>query len=267
MIVIWIWGSRHHQKIKQQLIRQFKPPLKANEVINKSSIPPTFQRYINYCLIDDAAFSNATLVKIVQNGKIRLGNDSVWANFTSEQYFNLYHPEFLWFANISTNGLTIKGWDYLLNGKSNMTWKLFNTIKIVNEKSCFELNQGGLSRYLAEIPWIPFGHMLYGKQVQWINSDEESVTLEISHDDLKLKGKFYFNSLNQIIKFEASRFRKTEEGFSNDSWQGTYSEYQEIKGILVPTSCTVKWILPDKTLEYIQINIEDIIPITNEQKN
>ena len=230
--------------------------------IDISNLPEPVRKYFQYALKDQREIIR--FVRLKQEGLFRLKDDpnldenEGWSSLKAEQYFTTKEPEFIWCAEIKMAPfLWIKGWDRYHQGEGNMLWKMLSAIKIVDARDEM-LNQGALSRYLAETPWFPTA-LLPGDQLRWEAVNSNSAKAVLKDRDLKVSIIFHFNNQGQITHAEMpNRARMVDNQYVSTPWTAYYRNYQEIDGMMIPTEGEVAWNLGSGNFSYAKLKITDI---------
>ena len=238
----------------------FFTDIKKATLVVVPNLPPLVQGYLNYCFQDQVP-EEVHLVHLTQTGYFRLkpNPDSTrgWLPLTAEQHIKTLEPTFIWFAKIRMNKLLwVDGWDYIINNQSNMHWNLNSLFNIVDEKGK-HLDQGALMRYLAEVPWFPWA-LLYNRQITWEELDNQSAEATLTSNDLRVSAIFHFNSVGQIIRVSADRYRSINKNFELTPWTGYFRKYQKINGINLPTEGEVIWHLREGDYSYAKLKIKSV---------
>jgi len=140
------------------------------------SYPEPVSRYLRFHLpkgIPDSTFGEFRL-----KGIIKLVN---WASFRSTLYTNPFRG-FVWTAKVNMGVLPVKGFDYFLDNKGAMNWrlfKLFNVTKADGE----DVSRSAEGR--AKMEGIFFPHLLIHPKVKWevISENEITVNWKIYQED------------------------------------------------------------------------------------
>lgn len=111
-----------------------------------------------------------------------------------------------------------------------------------------ELVEGEVFRYLAEIPWVPHA-ILVNPQLQWREVDERRVEVATGVQGKRVAVKLTFDEHGYISETRAERPR-LEAANAMTSWIGSYSDYREVSGVLIPTRGEVGWQLPTGLFTY-----------------
>ena len=233
-----------------------------NSSVTGSRLPQPVQRYFEFALeernihIRNARLSQTGLFRIKEDPE--LGEEEGWLPLKAEQYFNTNQLAFLWTARIKMGtGIWVKGWDKYDYGEGNMLWKLFSTVTIVNERGD-SLRQGSLSRYLAELPWMPTA-LLPGPHLYWDAIDAHNARATITDFGVEVALVFEFADDGRILRtFMPNRYRLSEDKYIPTPWSCTYSDYRKVDGMMIPFSGEVAWELEYGSFKYAAIQIEKI---------
>ncbi len=182
-----------------------------------------------------------------------------WKPFTSSQYVVTARPGFLWDARIRmAPGMTALVHDAYIEGEGLLAAKLFGLLTVMEQPSTPELAQGELMRFFAEAVWYPTA-LLPGRGVVWQGIDGSRARASIEDGGTAVELFFTFNSDGLITRVRSEgRFRETDGVMTPMPWEGSFWDYEERDGMLVPIEGEVAWITEDGPLPYWRGSIRKI---------
>ncbi|QGG46797.1 hypothetical protein FTV88_0618 [Heliorestis convoluta] len=115
-----------------------------------------------------------------QSALVRLDQDKDnWMPLEAQQYFTIDKPGFLWTAKFKVAPfIHIVGRDRYHEGKGHMLIKFQSFFNIADAKG-YEMDQGSLVRYLAEIVWVPTAAL--EEYIAWQEIDENSALATMTY--------------------------------------------------------------------------------------
>ncbi len=145
----------------------------------------------------------------------------------------------IWKAAVRMSGMTIRGFDRLVDGEGAMRWKLLGIIPVM-VASGPDIARSAAGRVMAESAWLPSA--LCGEEVTWtakdsfhpharLNVQGEAGELALTIDD---SGKLKAFSLPRWGNPEGKEFRYA--GFG-----GVVQEERTFAGYTIPTRLRVGW--------------------------
>jgi hypothetical protein len=73
-----------------------------------------------------------------------------------------------------------------------------------------------------------------------------------------VSGVFYFNERNDVVDFEAERYRIMGKTAVMTKWTTPFRDHQEINGVRIPTSGEAVWHLAEGSYSYVRVSLVDI---------
>ena len=192
----------------------------------------------------------------LQSAEMRLEDQGRWLSLTAEQYFTVDKPGFIWQAKINAAPLIhISGRDVYYQGKGNMLIKPLSLITIADSKG-FEMDQGTLVRFLAEIVWIPSAAL--SDYITWEEVNQNSAQATMNFGDITASGVFTFNDRGEPIGFTAERYRDVDGEFEMETWSISMGNHQKFNGIKVPTTGEITWELEEGDFTWYKFEVEEL---------
>jgi hypothetical protein len=188
-------------------------------------------------------------VRLEQAGRLRQNENAPWNRFTATQYVTVDPPGFLWDAAIDVAPLlSVRVRDLFADWRGAAGVSLFGVVPIDSDESSLELVEAELQRYLAEAVWYPTA-LLPSEGVEWEAIDASTASATIEHGDVSASLQFSFaDGVVESVHTER-RYRRVDDGYEPTPWTGHWDDYERRDGLLVPTSGSVVWHLPDGDFE------------------
>lgn len=194
--------------------------------------------------------------RLVQEAEMRLNPGGRWMPLNAEQYFTLEEPGFIWQARINAAPfIHISGRDVYKEGRGNMLIKPMSLITIADE-SGFQIDQGTLVRYLAEMVWFPT--VALNNFVSWEEIDENSARAIMRYGNIRVSGVFTFNDSGDPVKFTARRFGEFNGQVRMENWTVELSGSRELNGFRIPTSGEITWELEEGDFTWYKFQVKEI---------
>lgn len=179
-----------------------------------------------------------------------------WLTATAVQYTTIDNPAFIWSVDVKMNSLlNFQGRDKFEEGKGEMLIKMNSLFNIVDERG-EKLDEGTLQRYLGEMVWFP--SLALSPYITWEQMDEYTAKATMNYKGTSGSGTFYFNSIGDVAKFSALRYKGNETDAKRHDWEMNILDYKTFEGIKVPTKMTSTWKLDDKDWTWLKMEVTDI---------
>ncbi|OEH85069.1 hypothetical protein BHU72_05515 [Desulfuribacillus stibiiarsenatis] len=223
-------------------------------IVDLQRLPLIVQQWLKQSQIIEKEYISS--VRSKQTAKLRLKPDQKWMSSTSEQYFTVDKPAFIWKARIEAAPLLhIVGRDMYLEGNGNMLIKVLSLFTVADGKGA-EVDQGSLVRYLAEMVWFPT--MALSDLITWETVDDRSAKASMTYMGVRAEGIFTFNELGEVTLFEAMRYGDFGGEYRLEKWVIQLSDTKEFHGYRVPTKGEVIWKLPEGDFSWYHFELKDI---------
>lgn len=174
-----------------------------------------------------------------------------WKPLRASQTFIGEPPAFMWDARITmTAGLPVLVRDSYIAGVGTMRGEVAGALAIVNQSGDRLLDEGALSRFVAESVWLPTV-LLPGEHVRWDPVDERHARLQFTDRGLTVTLRVAFNDAGDIEEIHVADRPREENGrYVRTPWTVRCRDYATFDGIRVPVACAVEWQLPTGPLPY-----------------
>ncbi|MFC7250379.1 DUF6544 family protein [Halomicroarcula sp. GCM10025324] len=219
-----------------------------------AGLPDPVANYFETVLQPGLAY--ATSVSLHQTGTFRLGDaGSPWRSLEATQHYTTRPPGFVWDATIDVAPLIrARVLDAYVDGDGILDARVLSAIRVANAGPSPEMDTGELLRYLAEAVWFPTA-LLPSNGVEWRAVSATAASATIEHRGNTASVVFHFDD-GVVDRVTAERFRQAAG--DDAPWTGTFENYQNRNGRLIPTRAAVEWTLPDGALPYWRATIDDV---------
>ena len=280
---LFIAAKNRWQGVTKKMVAALQDPVDTDEIGKNTTcltpslvgLPPPVARHIQKALHLE---SSSSLVQPVikslhmeQEGSFLL--DKKWITFEATQDFSASsdNPGFVWDSimhlplPLRLGSIVINVRDAYVGGQGSMTAKIMGIISIVDTKDTLALNEGELSRWLAELAVIPTAFIpshdseFALEWKKWDSTKDANLATAILTDKrrtneqcVQTEVEFRFDNMTGLISSIFAMRPYCPPGSKEISvlpWQGHFSEYVERQGILVPTYGEVGWWKDTSTLE------------------
>ncbi|WP_254765838.1 DUF6920 family protein [Salinilacihabitans rarus] len=226
-----------------------------------STLPAPVERYLGTVLGDGPTAGRARLVRLRQRGEFRLGGpDAPWRPLRATQHVAVDPPGFVWDATIDVFPLLpARVVDLYANGEGILRAKLRSAVTVADAGPSPEMNEGELTRYLAEAVWYP--DALLDRAVEWEAIDDRSARATLEHRGVTASLVFHVDDRGLVTRVTADRYRQEDDAYA--PWTGRFRDYAERDGLLVPLEADVEWNLPEGDLPYWRARVTSIERLTD----
>lgn len=174
----------------------------------------------------------------------------------AEQYNKIEEPEFFWLANVKIAPfLYLKGQDKYEKGRGKMFIRFF-LVPIVHATG-FEIDQGALIRYLAEIVWFPTAAL--AEYIRWEEISPVSAKATMTYKGITGSGIFTFTPEGDWESFEATRYYQRKGRSTLEKWhvEADPSGFKEFQGFRIPAKSEVTWQLKEGAFTWFKVQITE----------
>lgn len=209
-----------------------------------AGLPSLAERYVRRTV---GAASGAATVWIEQRGEMVLRPGAAARRFRSTEVLAADRVWFAWQARFQIFRLLAINVLDSYDGTDGRLEVRVGRIPI-RRSSGPDLAEAEAIRYLAELPWVPHA-MLTNNQLSWCQLDRRTLEVSAPVNAQTISVRLSFDDQGQIEQVRGER-RRSEAGNRLTPWVGTYSDYQSLGGVLIPTRAEVAWGLPEGPFTY-----------------
>ncbi|MEO9966654.1 MAG: DUF6544 family protein [Reichenbachiella sp.] len=261
LVCIVAYGSwSFDRKVDNEISILMDPNGNSEKVITKESInhlPPIVQKWMDRSKTLDKP--PIQLAYMRQTGRMRTTPDGRWMVFSARQFINAEKPGFVWQAHAKVLPLLhISARDKYINGRGNMLVKFLSLANLADVNGN-EIDQGALSRFLAEMIWYPSAAL--NEAITWKAIDQHTAEAIIKYKDGSASGIFSFTPQGDAISFDALRYYVNNNQSSLEKWHIEIDEnsYQDFEDRRIPTKASVTWKLNSGDFTWYKLEVEEAI--------
>jgi hypothetical protein len=109
--------------------------------------------------------------------------------------------------------------------------------------------EGEAMRYLAELPWVPHALLANG-ELDWREVGAQTLEVGAHVGSARVAVRLEFDAAGDIVASYGDRPRLENKHETVRPFRGTFSDYEVMGGIRMPTRGEVRWDLPDGPFTY-----------------
>jgi hypothetical protein len=227
------------------------PP--SERIFNPESLidlPPAARLYLEHAIAPGAKLASA--VRLWMHGEIKLGQK--WHHFTGEEVI-CWQRGMIWRATTWMQGLPIWGADRVVDGVSNVQWKILGLFPVM-KASGPDVARSGAGRMQGESVWLP--SVLCNPSISWTQMDAAHVRAnftalgEQAELVLTIVGKAspLENRSGGLEKVKFLRWGNPEGGEHHYvDFGGTVSAEQTFGDYTIPTRLSLGWFFDSERFE------------------
>ena len=167
-----------------------------------------------------------------------------WRRMRASQTFWAEPPGFVWDASIALMpGLAIRVRDGYFGGSARMKGAVAGLVPVVDQQDSPGLAEGALLRYLAEAPLVPTA-LLPAAGVQWSAVDDSTARASLSDAGITVAMDVHFAPGGAITRITAERYRDSGGQGVLTLFEGEWTDYHAIDGMMIPSRGRATWLLP-----------------------
>lgn len=247
------------RKVTREIETLLTPTGQTQKIVTTETIahlPPLVQKWIERS--NSLGKPQTDRVYIKQKGELKTDTDTRWLPFSARQFICTDEPGFVWRAHVRPLPFVhLSARDHYAQGRGNMLIKFLSLITIADESGA-AIDQGVLSRFLAEMIWYP--SVAQNDYVTWKEMNGSSVTATITLPHSSASGVFSFNPSGDVISFEAPRYYSHKNQASMENWHIAIDEnsYGPFDGRRIPTKASVTWKLKSGDFNWCQLEVLEV---------
>jgi len=212
-----------------------------------ATLPPVVARYFAFALRpDQRAIAHA---RITQRGEIAMPGKG-WLPFDATEDFHVREPGFVWDAAVHfAPFIDVLVRDRYVHGAGSMLGRVAGVVTVVDQHGTSAMAEASLQRYLAEAVWLPTA-LLPSEGVVWTAIDDRTARATLVDHGVTASFDFQFGADGEIVGGTALRSRDVDGRMIPTTWDGRFSRYERVHGMMIPTHGDVGWILPEGRVSY-----------------
>jgi hypothetical protein len=201
--------------------------------VQVASLPEPARRYVNHAIAPGTPLARA--VRLRMHGQIKLKK---WASFTAEEVIR-WDRGMVWEATVKLYGLTISGFDRLVDGHGEMQWRLFGIFPIIRARGP-DVTRSAAGRLAAETIWLPSA--LVSSDVRWsdIGSTRSRAGLTVSGESVEME--MNVNETGRLLSASMSRWGNPGgTQYQYGAFGAIVEEESSFSGYTIPTQSRIGW--------------------------
>lgn len=221
-----------------------------------SGVPDAVRRFFHRSLTDGQPL--VRFASVTEDGEFALAPDA-WRIMHARERFSTMPIGFVWEARIKTAPFApTYVHDSYVHGVASMRGDLLGLYPAVNQTGTRELNEGALTRFLAEAVWFPTA-LLPGHGVSWMSYGKSSAVATLTDRGITVSARFRFNDEGDIVEIVvADRFRAVNGAFERTPWIVRCTDHQEHDGMRIPTRAEAAWQLAETLVPYWRGRVTEV---------
>jgi|GEM_PF-2163257 len=196
------------------------------------------------------------IAEIQQSGNMRLRPGSRWLPFTASQYSSVFAPAFSWDCRVRYGLFHLYGHDQLMSGRASMRISLAGMLPLVRSANNRQLISGALTRWLAEICWMPAAAL--GPLISWQPVDANNAKAIVRIPGFVAEGIFSFDEAGRIVSFSSHRWKGSGKKAQKLPWTITMNQWATFTGVHIPVHCNIRWQVPRGAFEWMELEVADV---------
>jgi uncharacterized protein DUF6544 len=249
---------RFRRRVAREAVRLWAnapPPLPLDRGA-LADLPPPVRRYAEVAL--GARGRALRSVRLRHGGTFRTRLDGAWLPIRGLEYFGADPPGLVWWGRVRVApGLWVEALDRSVAGVGGMLVSAESTVTL-QDRTGPDLDQGGLLRVLAELPWIPTA-FFDGRYVTWTARDDRRAEARLQVSGRAVDGVFEFGEDGLPSAFLAHRYRDLGDGRSVlTPWSGEYADFRDVGGLRLPHRVVVSWRVEGSEVPYVRFVVEGL---------
>jgi hypothetical protein len=169
--------------------------------------------------------------------------------FRAVQQYAVARVEFEWRARFGPNPLVrVSVVDRYRDGEGLLLARVWGLITATRSAGP-ETDRAEAMRYLAELPWVPHA-IRSNPELSWRELEDGSVEVSTLVGGKAASVRFAFDDEGLLRTASGIRPRLAGRTAIDTPFTGSFGDYVELGGILVPGSAQVSWELPEGPFTY-----------------
>jgi len=220
-----------------------------------AGLPAPVAHYFAFAL---GAEAPVRVARVMHAGTFRTRPGGRASRFTSIQTISVRPRAFVWDAAIAMLPvIPVCIRDTYVGGKGGIEGRAGGLVPVVHQSGTPELASGALARWLGEAVWLPSA-LLPGDGLAWEAIDDRSARATLTDRGTKVSMVAHFGPAGEIVRITADRYRDVGGRGVLTPWIIELGDYVRTSGMMVPTSGSAGWELPEGRFEYWKARIVDI---------
>ena len=220
----------------ERLWERAPPAERTFDPADVAHLPAAAQAYLAHAIARGTPLASA--VRLRMHGIIKVGR---WRHFSAEQVL-VGRRATIWRASVRMQGLRVRGYDQLLDGRGSMQWRLLGVIPLIRASGP-DVTRSAAGRVAAESIWLPSA--LVGEHVAWRadRADAARARFAVAGHVSELALAFDAGRLRAV---SLARWGNPEGGAFRDVPFGAFVDQEEtFGGYTIPARLRVGWHIDD----------------------
>lgn len=214
--------------------RVFSPELLTN-------LPDPARRYLEHAIVPGTQLASAVRLWY---GNIKLGQK--WHPFKGEEVI-CGHRGMIWRAKTWMQGLPIWGADRVVDGVSDVQWKILGLFPVM-KASGDDVTRSGVGRVQGESVWLP--SVLCSSDISWMELGASAVQANFTALGEPAKLTLTVNDQGMLERVKFDRWGNPEGGeFQYVDFGGIIEESSTFDGYTIPTRLRLGWFFESERFE------------------
>ena len=196
-------------------------------------LPSAARRYLRHAIALGTPLANS--VHLRMHGHIKLQR---WLPFTAEQVIRRDRG-MIWKATARVSGISVSGYDRLVDGEGAMRWKLMGILPVM-KASGPDITRSAAGRVIGESMWLP--SMLCGNDVTWHEADSNHLSARLTVPPESADLHLEIDESGVLRSIKLSRWGNPgDTPFHYAVFGGEVEEEATFDGFTIPTRVRAGW--------------------------
>lgn len=220
-----------------------------------AALPEPARRYFAHAIAPGAALASA--VRLRMHGEIRLKR---WWPFEAEQVIRADRG-MLWSATVRMAGLSVRGYDRLIDGAGAMRWTVLGWIPIMTAEGA-DIARSAAGRLAAELCWLPSA--LCAPGVEWTATEDGRARAALELQGRRIELGIEIGADGRPASVSLARWGDPDGvGFRDIAFGGLVDDERSFGGYTIPSRLRVGWNFGAARFasdgEFFRVTIDDAI--------
>lgn len=228
------------------------PPITESDI---APLPAPVQRYFRASGFVGRPHTNNARI-IWREMLLKRSRDASFIRLDCQQFNSVAEPTRIALMTSRIGGLIpFEGRDKYQQGHGDMRIKLLK-IFTVGETKGRHMDESALVTVLSEALLAP-SYALQG-YLKWSAVDDHAASAELRYAGLCVRGTFFFNEADELIRFETSDRWQDGRPPKKYPWSAQIGGYKVRNGLRFPTEVSATWHEPGNDFTYVKGTIEAV---------
>jgi hypothetical protein len=206
-----------------------------------AGLPEPARRYLEHAIAPGARLASA--VRLSMHGEIKLQG---WLPFTAEQVIR-WDRGLIWRARVRARGVTIRGFDRLVDGVGEMRWRILGLIPVMSAAGP-DITRSGAGRMAAESMWLP--SVLCRPEVTWTARDAGRAQAAFTVAGEEVAVELAVDGAGRVESTKLRRWGNPGgEPFRYEDFGGLAAGEATFDGYTIPTQLRAGWYVGEPRFE------------------